>query len=321
MTDLITEKEIYSTLWESGVSDFKIKQCLQLLEQQDLLRGMSAFCAVDKGMTNRLFYFKTRETEYLIRVPGDGSEYLLDREQEASVYKELADLNITDKYIYINPSDGFKITEYIANAHTCDVSNMDEVRRCIEHLRTLHDLAITSEKEFDLFGMLARYEQHCGHDVSLFVPEYDARRREVMELAEILEGLPRGNVLCHIDPVFDNFLLRDDEIFLIDWEYAAQADPDMDIAMFCIYAGYGKEAVDAVIRFYYPDGCDIRTKIKIYCYIACCAHLWVVWCEIKRDSNVLFEAYEKQQYDYIHQFYELAKEEARALASEDLEEG
>ena len=72
MTDLTTTKEIYTVLSENGVADFKIKQCLQLLEEKGFLEGMSSFCAVKKGMTNRLFYFKTREKEYLVRIPGRG---------------------------------------------------------------------------------------------------------------------------------------------------------------------------------------------------------------------------------------------------------
>lgn len=320
MTDLTTAKEIYTVLSENGVADFKIKQCLQLLEEKGFLEGMSSFCAVKKGMTNRLFYFKTREKEYLIRIPGEGSEYLLDRVQESSVYRKLEGMNITDKYVYINPSTGIKITEYIADAHTCDAGNMDEVRRCVQHLRALHDLAIVSEKKFDVFETLALYEKSCKHDISKFVPEYDIRRSEVLELKKFIDETSQRAVLCHVDPVYDNFLIRNDNVFLIDWEYAAQADPDMDIAMFCIYAGYGKEEIDTVIRFYYPDGCDERTKIKIYCYVACCALLWVVWCEIKRDSGVLFEPYEKQQYDFIHEFYELVLTELSSAKTEEAKE-
>lgn len=316
MTEKNRVSEIRSTLKKSEIPEDKIEHCLRLLEENNFLEKLSSFCAVNKGMTNKLFHFRVGEEEYLIRVPGEGSEYLLDRTQETSVYQKLSGMNITDRHLYINPSDGFKITEYIAGAHTCDVTDLDEVRLCIQHLRALHDQAIASEKEFDPFQMLEIYEQSCKHDLSLWIPEYHARRREVAELKEILDSLPRRSVLCHIDPVYDNFLIRDEEIFLIDWEYAAQADPDMDIAMFCIYAGYGKEEIDRVTDMYYPEGCEEQTRIKIYCYVACCALLWVVWCEIKRDSGVLFDSYEKLQYDYIHRFYEIAKDRLALLRPE-----
>lgn len=307
MADMICREEITETLRKDSVPDRKIDQCIRLLEENGFMEGISSFYVINKGMTNKLFYFKAEGKEYLIRVPGEGTEYLLDRTQEVAVYRELADENITDKIVCIDPVEGFKITEYIAGVHNCNVADAEEVRRCMLHLKALHDKEIKTEKEFDPFEMLEHYECSCRHDISDFVPEYSARRKEINELREIINRLPRRSVLCHVDPVYDNFLVRDGEVHLIDWEYAAQADPDMDIAMFCIYAGYDKEEIDRVTDMYYPEGCDERHRIKIYGYIACSALLWVVWCEIKRDSGVLFDEYEKQQYEYVHKFYELAK--------------
>lgn len=307
MNAYLCKTKIESELKENGVPAHKAELCLRLLGEHGFLGSISSFRALNRGMTNELFYFMAGGKEYLIRVPGEGSEYLLDRSQEARVYKELRGMDITDRYVCIDPSTGFKITEYIADAHTCDTRDMDEVGRCIRHLRALHERAIKTEKVFDPFEMLEHYERSCMHDISRWVPDYAARRSEVAELKELIDSLPRRSVLCHVDPVHENFLIRDGDIFLIDWEYAAQADPDMDIAMFCIYAGYGKEEIDTVAELYYPEGCDERTRIKIYCYAACCALLWVVWCEIKRDSGILFDSYEKMQYDYIRRFYETAK--------------
>lgn len=307
---MIFEEEIKETLRNASVPDYKADQCIRILERNGFVEEMSSFHAVNSGMTNKLFHFDVGGKGYLIRVPSPGTEHLLDRAQEADVYMELADMGITDKIIFIDPIEGFKITEYIGGVHNCNVSDEDEVRRCILHLRALHEKGIKTEKEFDPFKMLEHYEQSCKHDILDFFPEYGARRKEIDELKEIIAALPRRTVLCHVDPVYDNFLIRDGEVFLIDWEYAAQAEPEMDIAMFCIYADYGKKQIDKVIDMYYPEGCDEYSRIKIYSYIACSALLWVVWCEIKRDSGVLFEEYEKQQYKYVHEFYRLAKDAA-----------
>ena len=43
--------------------------------------------------------------------------------------------------------------------------------------------------------------------------------------------------LCHIDANLDNFLYdQNKKLYLIDWEYAAMQDPDLDIAMMAIYS-------------------------------------------------------------------------------------
>ena len=61
----------------------------------------------------------------------------------------------------------------------------------------------------------------------------------------------------------DNFLFieknGEEEIRLIDWEYAGMQDPHVDIAMFAVYAMYDREQVDALIDAYFPEGCKMRS--------------------------------------------------------------
>lgn len=296
-------------LRRSGLSEGRIKEVRRLFEADGRFREVEQFAPVDKGLTNRLFYFTAGGKEYLIRVPGEGSEYLVNRRQEAWVYRTLADQDITDRFVYINPETGLKITEYISDVHCCDVQDMDEVRRCIRHLHGFHSLRLKSEERFDIFTKLAEYEAVCRHEIALYFPDYRAIREKIGKLEQIIANSPMEYCLCHIDPVPDNFLVREDKVFLIDWEYAAMADPHMDIAMFCIYAGYDKEKIDRVMDFYFEGTVSEEIRRKIYGYIAVGGLLWTVWCEIKRDSGVIFEEYEKIQYQYAADYYGYATKE------------
>ena len=59
---------------------------------------------------------------------------------------------------------------------------------------------------------------------------------------------PRHIILAHIDPVADNFVFSPDgKVYLIDWEYAAMQDKDIDVAMFAVYSLLDKEYVDCLI--------------------------------------------------------------------------
>ena len=75
---MICREEITETLRKDSVPDRKIDQCIRLLEENGFMEGISSFYVINKGMTNKLFYFKAEGKEYLIRVPGEGTEYLLD---------------------------------------------------------------------------------------------------------------------------------------------------------------------------------------------------------------------------------------------------
>ena len=47
------------------------------------------------GMTNRSYSFFARGGQYIIRVPGEGTEQMINRAQEHAVYNVIAPLGIT----------------------------------------------------------------------------------------------------------------------------------------------------------------------------------------------------------------------------------
>ena len=102
-----------------------------------------------------------------------------------------------------------------------------------------------------------------------------------------------------------------EEIRLIDWEYAGMQDPHVDVAMFCIYSLYNKPQIDRVIEDYFPKGCNIAIRIKIYCYIAVCGLLWSNWCEYKRNLGVEFGEYSLRQYRYAKDYYRIVQDELK----------
>jgi len=64
-------------------------------------------------MTNKSFLFSCRGQRYIIRIPGEGTQRLIDRKQEAETYRIVEGLDICDEVVYINPENGYKMTEGI----------------------------------------------------------------------------------------------------------------------------------------------------------------------------------------------------------------
>ena len=115
--------------------------------------------------------------------------------------------------------------------------------------------------------------------------------------------------MTHIDAVPDNFIISDEDIYLIDWEYSAMQDPHVDIAMFAIYSLYDKARTDFLIDTYFNGKCSKNTRLKIYCYIAACGLLWSNWCEYKATLGVEFGEYSLSQYRYAKDFFRFFTEE------------
>lgn len=233
---------------------------------------------------------------------------MINRRNEYAVYQQLQGKGITDPVIYMSPENGYKITEYIPGARTCDSQNKEDVKKCMKYLREFHDLNLKVEHEFNLYGQIEYYESLWNGETSIY-RDYKETKENVWKLKQYIDQQPKQISLTHIDAVCDNFLLKDNRIFLIDWEYAGMQDVHVDIAMFAIYAMYDREQVDQLIDAYFSEGVSKKVRLKIYCYIAVCGLLWSNWCEYKRMCGVEFGEYSIRQYRYAKEYYRIVKKE------------
>ncbi|MBQ9049180.1 MAG: NTP transferase domain-containing protein [Lachnospiraceae bacterium] len=279
-----------------------------------------------KGMTNRSFLFSVKGAKYIMRIPGEGTDRLINRRHEAKVYGAISGRGLCDDPVYINPDNGYKITSFLENVRVCDPSSEEDLQRCMKKLRSFHEMRITVDHTFDIFGQIEFYESLWDGAPSIY-RDYRRTKENVLGLRSYVEGIEHDWCLTHIDAVPDNFLFygasdgaSDEQLQLTDWEYAGMQDPHVDIAMFCIYSLYNRQECDRLIDIYFDGQCDRETRTKIYIYIAMCGLLWSNWCEYKRKLGVEFGEYSLRQYRYAKDFYRAAKEMMESSESSDSSE-
>lgn len=268
----------------------------------DEITGISV---LKKGMTNRSFRFFCHGKEYIMRIPGEGTEKLINRREEALVYQTLNGLNICDDMAFIDPESGYKITAMLPDARVCNPFCEDDLRLCMKKLREFHQRHFEVSHQFDLFGQIDFYESLWNGKESVY-RDYKKTKSKVLELEPYIREHINTWCLSHIDSVPDNFIFSGNEVRLIDWEYAGMQDPHIDIAMFCIYAMYDRNQIDHLIDLYFDNDCSTEIRIKIYCYIAACGLLWSNWCEYKATLGVEFGEYSLRQYRYAKDYSRLA---------------
>ena len=247
-----------------------------------------------------------------MRIPGEGTDNLINRSEEAQVYQAIQHKGLCDDIIYINPDNGYKITKFFNNARVCSPENKEDVKKCMKKLRILHEMELKVDHRFNLFEQIDFYEQLWNGHPSAY-RDYKITKEKVLSLKPYISSHIEKEVLTHIDAVPDNFLFIEEasgstSIRLIDWEYAGMQDPHIDIAMFCIYSFYEKQRIDETIDFYFNYKCPENIRIKIYCYIAVCGLLWSNWCEYKRNLGIDFGEYSLRQYRYAKEFYKIVQD-------------
>ena len=280
-------------------------------------RDIEDITVLKKGMTNRSFLFSVHDGDdkrkYIMRIPGEGTDKLINRKQEAAVFKTISGLGLCDDPVYINPDNGYKITKFLDGVRVCDPENVKDLKLCMEKLRQFHAMKLNVEHTCDIFGQIEFYETLWEGDTSVY-RDYKKTKENVLSLRPFIDGLEKDWCLTHIDAVPDNFLFytpvgeKDEKLQLTDWEYSGMQDPHVDIAMFCIYSLYNKKQCDRLIDIYFNGACDRITRAKIYAYIAMCGLLWSNWCEYKRKLGVEFGEYSLRQYRFAKDFYRYSKE-------------
>ena len=257
-----------------------------------------------KGMTNRSFIFTVNNKRYIMRIPGEGTDKLIDRKEEYDVYQRVKKEPYTETILYLNPDSGYKISEFLENTRNSDANNIQDVKKSMSVLRKFHNQNYQVDHTFDLWKQIDFYESL--RKIASAYRDYEEIKDWVLKLKPFIEDNVTKWSLCHIDANYDNFLIdQNNNVFLIDWEYAGMQDPDLDIAMYAIYAGYTKEKIDQLINIYYENKVSENIRYKIYAYVAVGGLLWSNWCEYKQSLGLDFGEYSLAQYRYAKEYSKL----------------
>lgn len=257
-----------------------------------------------KGMTNRSFIFTVNNKRYIMRIPGEGTDKLIDRREEYDVYQRVKKEPYTETILYLNPDNGYKISEFLENTRNSDSNNVQDVKESMNVLRKFHSQNYQVDHTFDIWKQIDFYES-LRKTASAY-RDYEEIKDRVLKLKPFIDDNVTKWSLCHIDANYDNFLIdQNNNVFLIDWEYAGMQDPDLDIAMYAIYAGYTKEKIDQLINIYYENKVSENIRYKIYAYVAVGGLLWSNWCEYKQSLGLDFGEYSLAQYRYAKEYSKL----------------
>ena len=256
------------------------------------------------GMTNQSFLFQVQGHHYLCRIPGPGTEFLINRKQEKEVFETVAVLGITENVIYFNGDTGYKISEFYEGARNADPKNMEEMGRCMALLKKFHNSGLQVNHHFDLEERIAFYEKLCLEHGGIPFHDYEQVSEWMKELLNLLKGLKHPEVLAHIDSVADNFLfLPDGSIRLIDWEYAGMCDPLIDIAMCSIYSYYTLDEGLSLLKLYLEREPTREELLRFFSYMALGGFLWALWAVYKANVGQEFGEYTIIMYRYAKNCY------------------
>lgn len=259
------------------------------------------------GMTNKSFLFTVKGKNYIFRIPGPGTELLINRKQEKACYDAVSDLNIADKVFYFDGETGYKISEFYNECRHCDPKDRKDLAASMEFLKKFHQSGKTVDHDFNLEERIDFYEKICNERNCIRFEDYAETRVKMNELLALLEKRNPTKALAHIDSVEANLLfLSDGTIRLIDWEYSGMCDPLIDLAMFSIYSFFSEEEIKELMNLYFGRKPTKDEIFRVYSYVALSGFLWALWAEYKSSFGEEFGDYTIKTYRYSKDYYKKA---------------
>ena len=253
------------------------------------------------GMSNKNFRVNFDNKSYVLRVPGNGSEGMVERANEEFNAIEACKLGVNPPIRYFNAITGIKLADFVENAETLNAATIqrhDNMRKIAKIYRTVHNSHIRLKNEFNIFHEIEKYDRLMANAGATMYEGWENVRSKVMGLESYLNTLGVDLKPCHNDALYENFIKAiDGTIYLIDWEYSGMNDPMADFAALFIEADFEKENEDYILDKYFEGNIPSEAREKILCYQILWDYLWAQWTVIKEAKGDDFGTYGRDRYN------------------------
>ncbi|WP_279162874.1 phosphotransferase [Muribaculum intestinale] len=253
------------------------------------------------GMSNKNFRVNIEGKSFVLRVPGNGSEGMVERANEEYNAIQSCRLGVNPEIRYFNAITGIKLADFVENAETLNAATIqrhDNMRKIARIYQTVHNSHIRLKNEFNIFKEIEKYEALMKKAGVSMYDGWETVRPAVMALEDYLNTLGVDLKPCHNDALYENFLkAANGTIYLIDWEYSGMNDPMADFAALFLEAGFEKENEDYILDKYFNGDIPRNARKKIICYQILWDYLWAQWTVIKEAKGDDFGSYGRDRFN------------------------
>ena len=249
-----------------------------------LVLGTGDYLSISRlgGMTNRSYKVTMKNhAEYLVRIPGFGTEKLINRLEERKSNELACKLGLDSKLLYFS-DDGKKVMTFIPNVQETtkeQLKKMENISQAANIFRKLHTCGEDTGVRFEVFEMASMYEKLIEQSGVCLHDDYQANKQTVMSIKDGLDakGLIQ-RVPCHNDPLVANWVLDvNNKLYLIDWEYAGMNEPMWDLSCLSIEANYTETEDYALMKMYFEHEPVLEERKRFIATKLYVDFLWTLW--------------------------------------------
>jgi thiamine kinase-like enzyme len=267
-------------------------------QAREILRDMKLFWCLDDsdievtrlgGLTNLVFRVDHGGEQYVLRIPGQGTEEYINRANEAQAAREAAKAGVGPDVLHFDPATGVMVTRLVDDAVTMTPEKFKSIAgtpaRAARAFHRLHTSGAKFNFRFELFAMIDEYlKVLSSKDIGLPAGYHDVvKQSDNVRAALNAHSLPI--VACHCDPLCENLLDTGKRMWIVDWEYSGMNDPMWDLGDLSVEGEFSGAQEEEMFAAYFGGEPPPAERGRIVIYKAMCDLLWTLWGLIQHANG------------------------------------
>jgi len=197
------------------------------------------------GLTNRSYYIRVDGMECVLRLESaQSAPFRFDRTLELRILERAAGAGLAPKVVFADVDAGVLVTEFLHGRvwEAADLKSSQNLEALAALLCKVHALP-KSGLQIDIAKLASTYQHYLAqrHGPYAFAST----------CVDIVRSVPVNETLvcCHNDIVAAN-IVADDDLQLIDWEFACDHDPLFDLASAIGFHDLTRAQADVLLNAY-----------------------------------------------------------------------
>ena len=249
------------------------------------LQHVTKITKLSGGMTNSVYKIINKNDNFILRIFGNNTNMLIDRENEKNIINHLSKYNYAPKIL--EQFDNSRIEEYIDGCPNIDPCKYQ--KEICDSLRKIHDI------NYD-FEILSFWDKFSKYKKLANNPFDEKINKLIDDIKKEKDHFLNEEVLGHGDLTLGNIILtQNNQIRFIDFEYSCIMPRCFDLANhICEYDNIkfdspSSEIKKNIIKNYINDTIDYREDfLKILDkYILISHYYWGCWAIVQQNISEL----------------------------------
>lgn len=234
------------------------------------------------GMMNHSYKITRADgQEYLCRIPGEGTEDLINRADERKSTELACKLGIDTELLYFDEG-GRKVMRFVKDPQENSLAIMrrsENLTQAAAIFRKLHNCGVDTGVPFEVFETAAQYEKVIRDGGVALYDDYDEVKQTVMDIKAAVDATGVApKVPCHNDCLVGNWVIGGDgKLWLVDWEFSGMNEPMWDLSCLSIEHDYTPENDTELLEAYYGRPATVDEQKRFVAAKLYVDYLWTLW--------------------------------------------